>query len=131
MTEKPPPSNRAFGLLFAGVFALLSVSPWQHHSTWLPVPLTLAGLFLLTSLAAPNVLTPLNRAWMGLAALLHAITSPIILGILFFVLFTPVALLMKLRKRDTMTRRFDRSLSSYWNLRTPPGPAPMSLKDQF
>jgi hypothetical protein len=131
MTEKPPPSNRTIGLLFTGVSALASVSLWRHSSIWLPLPVTLAGLFLLTSFAAPGVLTPLNRAWMGLAALLHAISSPIILGVLFFLLFTPVALFMKLKRRDAMTRRFDRSLTSYWNLRTPLGPAPMSLREQF
>ena len=131
MTEKPPPSNRTIGLLFTGVSALLSLSLWRHHSTWLLVPVTLSGVFLLASFAAPGVLTPLNRAWMGLAALLHTITSPIILGVLFFLLFTPVALFMKLRKRDTLTRRFDKSMLSYWNLRTPPGPAPTSLRDQF
>jgi len=80
--------------------------------------MTLSGLFLLTSFAAPGLLTPLNRAWMGLAALLHAITTPIVLGVMFFLLFTPVALVMKLKKRDTMKRRFDQSLPSYWNLRT-------------
>ena len=53
------------------------------------------------------------------------------LGVLFFVVFTPTAIVMKLIKRDTMARRFDKAQSSYWNVRTPPGPAPASLRDQF
>jgi hypothetical protein len=87
--------------------------------------------FLLAALLAPKVLTPLNRAWMAFALLLHKVTSPIILGVLFFVLFTPVALFMRLAKRDLMKRRFEPGAGSYWIPRSPAGPPPESLRDQF
>jgi hypothetical protein len=131
MTEKPPPSNRKFGLFFAAIFALLAISSWWRHSGALPVTLGLSALFLLTALVRPQFLAPFNRAWMALAALLHRVASPIVLGARFFLVFTPMALAMKLGKRDSMTRSFDSRLSSYWNQRVPPGPPPSSLRDQF
>jgi hypothetical protein len=50
---------------------------------------------------------------------------------MFFVLFTPVALVMRLGKRDTMRRRFDRALDSYWIPRVPPGPPGDTLRNQY
>lgn len=132
MSETPPlPSNRKFGLLFTVVFALLGAIGWWRGGRAYPVMLGLSGLFLVVTLVAPDILKPLNRAWMAFALLLHHITSPIILGALFFVLFTPVGFFMRLAKRDLMKRRREPALDSYWIARLPPGPAPESLRDQF
>ncbi len=68
---------------------------------------------------------------MVLGAFLHRVTSPIVLGVVFSVLFTPPALPMKASKRDTMTRRIDSDATSYWIPRTPPRPPPASLRNQF
>jgi hypothetical protein len=68
---------------------------------------------------------------MRLAELMHLITSPIVLGVLFFVVFTPVAVVMRLVKRDVMNRSFDPTLPTYWNPRSPAGPPPASLSEQF
>jgi hypothetical protein len=129
--SEPLPSNRKFGLLFTVVFAVLAGLSWWKGGTAYPWLLGVSGLFLLVTLAAPDILRPLNRAWMAFAFLLHRIMSPIILGALFFVLFTPVAFFMRLWKRDTMNRRREPALNSYWIPRLPPGPAPDSLRDQF
>ncbi len=104
---------------------------WWRGSPRFPIALGLSAAFLLAALLAPKVLTPLNRAWMAFALLLHKVTSPIILGVLFFVLFTPVALFMRLAKRDLMKRRFEPGAGSYWIPRSPAGPPPESLRDQF
>jgi hypothetical protein len=125
------PSNRKFGVLFVVVFGLLAgFSWWRGGSAW-RVLAGLSAVFLLASLAAPRVLTPLNRAWMAFALLLHKVTSPIILGVMFFGLFAPVAVVMRLRKRDVMKRKFDRVAGSYWNPRVPPGPPGDSLRNQY
>lgn len=131
MTESPLPSNRTFGLLFAGVFGGLAALMWWRGSAGFPVALGLSAAFLAAALFVPNVLTLPNRAWMAFALLLHKVTSPIILGVLFFALFTPVALVMRFRKRDLMKRTFEPGAESYWIPRSPPGPAPESLRDQF
>jgi len=76
------------------------------------------------------LLTPLNKAWMKLGDLLGKVISPIVLGIIFFVLLAPVALVTRLLGRDELRLKMSNS-SSYWIDRTPPGPAGDSFKNQF
>jgi site-specific recombinase len=129
--EVPLPSNRKFGMLFFVVFGLLAgYTGWRGRPAF-PYFLGLSLAFLLVALAAPGLLRPLNRAWMAFAGLLHKVTSPIILGVMFFVLFTPVGLVMRLRRRDLMRRQFDRKADSYWIPRVPPGPPGPTLRNQY
>ena len=125
------PSNRKFGFLFVVVFGLLAGFSWWRGGTAWPFLAGISVAFLLAALVAPGVLTPLNRAWMAFALLLHKVTSPIILGVMFFGLFAPIGVVMRLRKRDLMKRRFDRGAGSYWNPRVPPGPPGESLRNQY
>jgi hypothetical protein len=76
-------------------------------------------------------LAPLNRAWMKLGELMGRVVSPVVLGIIFFGVFTPVGLAMRLFGRDAMARQFDRRLNSYWVNREPPGPAEDSYRNMF
>ena len=125
------PSNRKFGFLFVVVFGLLAGFSWWRGGASFPVFAGLSAAFLLAATLVPVVLTPLNRAWMLFALLLHKVTSPIILGVMFFGLFAPVAVVLRLRRRDLMKRKFDRAAGSYWNPRVPPGPPGDSLKNQY
>ena len=126
------PSNRNFGFLFAGVFALLAAYGGYHGANvttvygWL-----IAGVIIgLVAIIAPGLLTPFNRAWMKLGELMGKIVSPLVLGIIFFVLITPVALVTRLFGRDEL-RLKKTDASSYWIDRAPPGPAGDSFKNQF
>lgn len=74
-----------------------------------------AGLFLIFGLASPTVLGPVYRLWMGLAQVLAWINTRIILSLLYYVMLTPVSLIMKMIGRDALKRRVDRSRSSYWH----------------
>lgn len=126
------PSNRNFGLLFAWMFALLSAyaffqnaeAPWVYG--WL-----IAGVVVgLVAIAAPGLLTPFNKAWMKLGELMGKVVSPLVLGVIFFVLITPIAIISKLFGRDEL-RLKKANTSSYWIDRVPPGPAGDSFKNQF
>lgn len=89
-------SERAFGITFAVVFALLAAYfGWYGKATayWLG-GISLA--FLGTALAVPGILKPFNRAWFRFGLILHSITTPIILGFLFFITVTPIGLIMRL-----------------------------------
>ncbi len=90
-----------------------------------------AGLTLLVALLVPAWLAPFNRGWMKLADWLHRIVSPVLLGFIFFGLFTPIAWGMRLAGRDLMQRRADPQATSYWLNRDPPGPDPDGLRNQF
>jgi hypothetical protein len=134
MSDESPstlPSNRSFGILFTVVFVL--VGAWM---AWRGTPayrwwLAASGATLVITFAWPTLLTPFNRAWMKLAAVLHHIVSPLVLGFLFYILITPIGLAKRLTGWNPMRRGFDPKLPSYWINREPPGPPPDSLKNQF
>lgn len=124
-------SDRGFGLVFAGFFALVSVlSWWRGHAAW-HWTLPLAALFLVIAYTYPKVLAPLNLLWMKFGLLLHKIVTPVILGLLFFVTITPIGLLARACGKDFLRLRLDRGAKSYWIERAPPGPPPQSMKNQF
>jgi hypothetical protein len=117
------PSNRSFGWLFAGVFAFLAFfHPWT---------IALAAVFAAVTLTRDEWLTPLNRAWMKLGALMHMVISPVIMGIMFFGVFTPMGWVMRRSGWDAMRRTWDPAAKSYWVRRDPAGPADDSFKNLF
>ena len=127
----PLPSDRSFGLTFTAVLALIGAwMAWRSNEHFV-IPLIGSAMFLVASLAFCSALHPLNVAWMRLAVLLNRIVSPVVMGVMYFGLLTPIAAVMRLSGRDVLRRRFDRDLVSYWIKRDPPGPAADSLNNQF
>lgn len=124
-------SNRNFGLVFAGFFLAICLWPLLHG---LPARLWAAGVsaaFLLLALAIPAVLSPLNRLWTAFGLLLAKVTQPVFLAILFYGIFTPFGVFLRLIGTKLLPLRWDPSAASYWIPRDPPGPAPESMKNQF
>ena len=126
-----PSSNRTFGIVLAVFFALIGVLPLLRGHPLRVWALPLSGIFLLAALVAPAVLAPLNRVWTALGALLHKITNPIILGVFFYLVFTPFGSLMRLFGKDFLRLKWAPHADSYWILRQPPGPPPESISNQF
>ncbi len=124
-------SERSFGLVFAVVFALVCLLPLKDGAE----PRLWAGLvaaaFAVVSLAAPKLLKPLNKIWFLFGLLLHKIVSPLVMGLLFFVTVTPIALIMRALGKDPLKLRRDPAAASYWIARQPPGPEPESMRRQF
>ena len=131
MNKVPLPSNRSFGILFVVVFGLLGAYSWWRGGTVYPWAFGLSVLTLVVTLAKPEWLAPANRAWMKLAELLNRVVSPIVLGVIFYGVFTPTAWVMRLAGRDAMKRRFEPATRTYWIERAPPGPDPAGLPNQF
>ena len=125
------PSDRTLGLVFAAFFCAVGLLPLLRHHAIRPWALIAAGGFLILGLACPSILRPLNYIWMKLGLLLHTITSPIILGALFYLVLTPFALIMRLFGKDLLRLRFEPVSGSYWLPRNPPGPTPESMRNQF
>jgi len=126
------PSNRSFGFLFAVVFVCLSLfSAYRGASTALVIGWFTSGVIMgLVAVFAPTLLTPLNKIWMKLGEIMGKIVNPLVLGIIFFVLISPVALFTRLFGRDEL-RLKKLNIGSYWVDRRPPGPAGDSYKNQF
>jgi predicted membrane metal-binding protein len=124
-------SDRGFGLVFAGFFAIVSgLSWWRGHTGW-HWTLPLAALFLLIALIYPRILNPLNQLWLKFGLLLYKVVNPIVLGLLFFLTITPIGLFMRAGGKDFLRLKLDRGARSYWIDRTPPGPPPQSMRNQF
>ena len=125
------PSNKKFGLFFAAIFILFAVyAYWKFKFMLMIFALIFSIFFAILAFSSPQILSPLNRLWYSLGLLLGEIVSPIVLGIIFFVLITPVSLLTRLLGRDELKLK-KRCLYSYWVDRTPPGPTSSSFNNQF
>ncbi len=125
-------SNRSFGLVFAAVFLIIAAWPmvWRTGGMrWWAV--AVAVVFALLAMAAPSVLAAPNRWWMKLGLLMGSIVSPIVLGLLFFLVFTPMGWFLQRFGTDSLRLKRDPALTSYWIERKPPGPPPESLNNQF
>ena len=124
-------SERAFGWVFAAVFALIGLWPLLSAESVRLWALIVAALFIAAAYFAPGALKPLNRLWFLFGMLLHKIVSPLVMALLFFVTVTPIAVFMRLAGKDPLRLKFDRAAKSYWIERTPPGPAPETMRNQF
>jgi len=124
-------SDRSFGLVFAALFAVVALAPLRHGHDVRLWALGLAAVFAAAALAAPSVLRPLNLLWFRFGMLLHHVVTPVVMGLLFFAVVTPVGVAMRLTGKDPLRLRRDGSAASYWILRQPPGPDPATMKHQF
>ena len=114
------PSNRKFGFFFTFVLALAATySYYSANVTWTYVSISGALAFLLVTLIKSDALLPLNKLWMRFGLLLGMIVSPIVLGVIFFGLFTPIAMLMRRSGRDELRLKFTQK-TSHWISREEP-----------
>jgi hypothetical protein len=124
-------SDRKFGLLFSLVFTVLALLPLRSGKGVRLWALGAAAVFLVTALALPAVLGPLNRAWSKVGLALGRITNPVITGLLFFVVIAPVGWLARRMGKDPLRLPWAPEAESYWIPRVPPGPPPESMSKQF
>ncbi len=129
-SENELPSNRKFGFFFTFVFALAATYfYYSANVAWTYVFIAAVLAFLLITLIKSDALLPLNKLWMRFGLLLGMIGSPIVLGVIFFGLFTPIAMLMRLSGRDELRLKFTQK-ASHWIPREKPIKAE-SFKHQF
>ncbi|GAB4568453.1 MAG: hypothetical protein Tsb007_44340 [Rhizobacter sp.] len=124
-------SDRAFGFVFAAVFLIIAAFPLLHAGAprWWSVGV--AAAFGLVAIVKPVLLAGVNKLWMKFGLLLAKVVSPIALGILFYLVFMPIGLLMRVSGKDPLRLKFDPAAKSYWIPREPPGPPPTSMTNQF
>lgn len=122
-----PAEGRKFGLTVGAAFGVLAALMWwRDHQTPLYVFGALCVGLLTAGLLVPGQLGPVYRAWMGLALLISKITTPVFMGIVFFVVIMPVGLLMRAFGRNPV--RHQPVNGSYW---APRSDARGSLSNQF
>ena len=124
------PSNRKFGFFFTFVFVMVAAYfYYSANASWAYVFIAAALAFLLVTLIKSDALLPLNKLWMRFGLLLGMIVSPIVLGVIFFGLFTPIAMLMRLSGRDELRLKYAQK-ASHWISRGEPIKSE-SFKHQF
>jgi hypothetical protein len=124
-------SDRSFGLVMTVALAAVTLlNAWHSGRVW-PWTGGLALLFLAAALLWPPVLHPLNLLWLKFGLLLHRIVNPVVMALLFYGTVLPTGIVMRLMGRDLLRLKRLPDADSYWIVRTPPGPAAETLKDQF
>jgi hypothetical protein len=124
-------SERGFGVVFAVVFVIIGLFPLWDGGPMRLWALIVAGAFLAAGMFVPILLKPLNRLWFLFGIAIHKVMSPLIMGLLFYLTVTPIALIMRMVGKDPLNRRFEPSAKSYWVERDPTGPAPKTMRQQF
>ena len=124
-------SNRAFGWTFVTVFLIIALWPLALGGALRWWSLIVSGLVLVVTVAAPALLTIPNRLWQRFGLLLHRIVSPVVLAIMFYLVVTPMGLLMRAFAKNFLRLRRESAAESYWIKREPPGPQPDSMPHQF
>lgn len=124
-------SDRSFGIVFLFIFLVsgLWLVSGGHPEGWVFLVVSIS-LFLIT-LRCPSILSPLNLAWFKFGLLLSRVVNPIMLGAVFFLVITPIAVIRRLLSKDSLHLKFNPKLKSYWIDRNPPGSKPSSMTRQF
>ena len=120
-------SNRSFGLVFFVVFLLISIYPFLKDGNIRIWSLIISFIFLFLGLLNSNLLSPLNKLWFKFGLFLGKIISPIIMGIIFFLVVTPIAVIMRLLKKDLLNLKFKEN-NTYWIDKSGPK---SKMKNQF
>ena len=120
-------SNRSFGIVFFVVFLLISIYPLINDGNIRYWSLIISLIFLILGFLNSKLLTPLNKIWFKIGILLGKIISPLIMGIIFFLVVTPIGFLMRMLKKDLLNLKFNNN-KSYWIEKTEPK---SKMKNQF
>jgi len=107
-------SNRSFGLLFFVVFLIVSLWPLTHEGSIRIWSVIVSAVFLILGLINSRLLTPLNVLWFKLGMILGAIISPIVMGIVFFLVVTPTGLILRIMGTDLLNKKYDKEKETYW-----------------
>ena len=120
-------SNKSFGIVFFIVFLLISLYPLTNHENIRIWSLIISLIFLILGLLNSKILNPFNKLWFKFGMILGRIISPIIMIIIFFLVVTPIALIMKLLKKDLLNLKFNKT-NTYWIEKSGPK---SKMKNQF
>jgi len=106
--------NRSFGLLFFIVFLALALWPLTKKSEINIYLISIALIFLALGLLNSKILSPLNKAWIKFGEILGRVIAPIVMAIVYFLILTPISLLVRLFGKDLIGMKFSNDIKSYW-----------------
>ena len=107
-------SNRSFGLLFFVVFLVIALWPLTKKSEINLYLISIALIFFVLGILNSKILSPLNKAWIKLGEILGRIVAPVVMAIVYFIILTPISLLVRLFGKDLIGMKFSNDIKSYW-----------------
>ncbi|MDA9702459.1 SxtJ family membrane protein [Candidatus Pelagibacter sp.] len=120
-------SNRSFGIVFFVVFLLIALYPLTYSGEVIIWSAIISLFFLILGLLNSKILSPLNKLWFKFGIFLGKIISPIILGIIFFLVVTPIGIIMRILGKDVLNLKYNKN-KSYWIKKNGPK---SKMKNQF
>ena len=120
-------SNRSFGIVFFVVFLLIALYPFTYGGEIRIWSLIISLIFLILGLFNSIILSPLNKIWFKFGLFLGKIVSPLIMGIIFFLVVTPIGFIMRLLGKDVLNLKYNKN-KSYWIEKNGPK---SKMKNQF
>ena len=120
-------SNRSFGIVFFILFALIALYPLINNGEIRTWSVIISLIFLILGLLNSIILTPLNKLWFKFGIFLGKVISPLIMGIIFFLVVTPIGLIMRLSGKDVLNLKYNKN-KSYWIEKNGPK---SKMKNQF
>ena len=120
-------SNRSFGIVFFIVFLLIAIYPFLDGNDLRIWSLLISFVFLIFGLINSKILTPLNKIWFKFGLFLGKIISPLIMGFIFFIVVTPIGIIMRLLRKDLLNLKYNQK-KTYWIEKVGPK---SKMKNQF
>ena len=127
MDEVKIGSNRSFGIVFFIVFLIIAIYPFLNQGELRLWSLIVSIIFLILGLLNSKLLLPLNKIWFKFGILLGKIVSPLVMGLIFFFVVTPIGILMRILKKDLLNLKFNKK-TTYWIEKNGPK---SKMKNQF
>lgn len=120
-------SNKSFGIVFFVVFLLISLYPLTYVGEIKTWSLIISFIFLILGLLNSKILAPLNKIWFKFGILMGKIVSPLIMGAIFFLVVTPIGVILRLMGKDVLNLKYNKN-NSYWIENSSPK---SKMKNQF
>ena len=127
MDEVKIGSNKSFGIVFFIVFLIIGTYPLLSQNEVRLWSLIISIIFLILGLLNSKLLTPLNKIWFKFGILLGKIVSPLVMGLIFFFVVTPIGILMRILNKDLLNLKFNKK-TTYWIEKNDPK---SKMKNQF
>ena len=120
-------SNKSFGIVFSVVFFIIAIFPILNNDNIRVWSLVISLIFLVLGLINSKLLSPLNKIWFKFGLILSKVVSPLIMGIIFFLVVTPIGILMRILKKDLLNLKYNNK-NTYWIKKKEPE---STMKNQF
>ena len=111
---KPQSSNRSFGIIFFIVFLIIGLWPLKNSGNPNLYIIGISGIFLVLGILNSKILSPFNKAWIKLGELLGTIIAPIVMALVYFVVLTPISLIVRISGKDLLELKFLKKRETYW-----------------